>query len=62
MGRKVLDIFHSLAYEDGTDSEFRNVGNWNSDTGELPKKEHITFRTRRKLKNKNDTPLWGGKY
>jgi len=33
-----------------------------SDSGELPKKEQITFRTRRKLKNKNATPLWGGNY
>jgi len=46
-------ILHSPAYEDGTDSEFRNVGNWNSDARELPKKEQITFRKRRKLKNKN---------
>jgi len=37
-------ILHSPAYEDGTDSEFRNVGNWNSDAGELPKKEQITGR------------------
>jgi len=29
----------------------------NSDAGELPKKEQIAFRTRRKLKNKNDTQL-----
>jgi len=43
---------YSPAYEDGTDSEFRNVGNQNSDAGELPKKEQITFRTRRKLKNR----------
>jgi len=35
------DILHSPAYEDGTDSEFRNVGYLNSDAGELPKKEHI---------------------
>jgi len=27
---------------------------WISDAGELPQKEQITFRTRRKLKNKND--------
>ena len=27
------------AYEDGTDSAFRNVGNKNSDAGELSKKE-----------------------
>ena len=46
------DIFHSPAYEDGTDSEFRNVGYQNSDAGELPKKEQVTFRTQRKLKNK----------
>ena len=46
-------ILHSPAYEGGTDSEFRNVSNQNSDAGELPKKEQITFRTRRKLKNKN---------
>ena len=45
------DILHSPAYEDGTDSEFRNVDNWNSIAGELPKKKQITFRTRRKLKN-----------
>jgi len=48
------DILHSPAYEDGTDSEFRNVDNENSDAGELLKKEQITFRTRRKLKNKKD--------
>ena len=39
------------AYEDGTDKEFRNVGYYNSDAGELPKKEHITIETRRKLEN-----------
>ena len=46
------DTLHSPAYEDGTDSEFRNVGSSNSDAGELPKKEQITFRIRRKLKNR----------
>jgi len=45
-------VLHSPAYEDGTESEFRNVGHYNSDAGDLPKKEHITFKTRRKLKNK----------
>jgi len=30
---------NSPSYEDGTDSEFRNFGNQNSDAGELPKKE-----------------------
>ena len=48
------DILHSPAYKDGTDSEFRNVGNLNSDAWELPKKEHITFRTWRKLENKKE--------
>jgi len=32
-------VYISPAYEDGTDSEFRNVGSYNSDAGELPKKE-----------------------
>ena len=36
------DTLHSPAYENGNDSEFRNVGNLNSDAGELPKKEQIT--------------------
>ena len=36
------DILHSPANDDGTDNEFRNVGNCNSDAGELPKKEQIT--------------------
>ena len=31
-----------MKYEDGTDSEFRNVGSQKSDAGELPKKEQIT--------------------
>jgi len=48
----VTDILHPPAYEDGTDKEFRNVGYKNSDAGELPKKEHITIETRRKLENK----------
>jgi len=41
------------AYEDGTDIVLRNVGIQNSDAGELPKRKHITFRTRRKLEIKN---------
>jgi hypothetical protein len=31
---------HQRAYEDGTDSVFRNVGIWNSDAGELPRRKH----------------------
>jgi hypothetical protein len=29
---------HLLAYENGTDRVFRNVGIWNSDAGELPRR------------------------
>ena len=36
-------------YEDGTDRVFRNVGIYNSDAGELPKRKHTIFRTRRKF-------------
>jgi len=39
--RPSTDTIHSPAYEDGTESEFRNVGNYNSDAGELPKQEQI---------------------
>jgi len=35
-------ILHPLAYEDGTDRGFRNVGYSNSDVGELPKRKRIT--------------------
>ena len=33
------------AYEDGTDRVFRNVGIYNSDAGELPKRKHNIVRT-----------------
>ena len=42
------------AYEDGTDRVFRNVGIYNSDAGELPKRKHNIFRTRRKFEIKNN--------
>jgi hypothetical protein len=45
------------AYEDGTDSVFRNVGIQNSDAGELPRRKHTTFTTRRKLEIKNTDRL-----
>ena len=35
-------ILHPPAYEYGTDRGFRNVGYYNSDAGELPKRKHIT--------------------
>jgi hypothetical protein len=37
------------AYEDRTNGAFRNVGVYNSDAGESPKRKNITFRTRRKF-------------
>jgi hypothetical protein len=37
-------------YEDGT--VFRNVGILNSEDGELPRRKHKTFRTRRKFEIK----------
>jgi len=42
-----------LAYEDGTDRVFRNVGIQNSDAGKLPRRKHTTYRTRRKFEIKN---------
>jgi len=41
------------AYEDGTDRVFRNVGIYTSDAGELPRRKHTTFRTRRMFEIKN---------
>jgi hypothetical protein len=40
------------AYENGTDSVFQNVGIWNRDTGESPKRENITCRTHQKFEIK----------
>jgi len=37
------------AYEDGTDRVFGNVSIQNSDAGELPRREHTTFRTWQKF-------------
>ena len=45
-------IIQTPAYEDGTDRVFRNVGIYNSDAGELPKRKHNIFRTRRKFEIK----------
>jgi hypothetical protein len=41
------------AYEDGKERMFRNVGIYNSDSGELPRRKHATFRRRRKFEIKN---------
>ena len=41
------------ALEDGTDRWFRNVGKPQSDAGEVPKRIHTRFKTRRKFEIKN---------
>ena len=51
MGRKQLEVFAYFAQDDGTDIEFRNVGFYTSDAGEIPKRTQTTFWTRRKSKN-----------
>ena len=38
--RREQSHFIPSAYEDGTDRVFRNVGIYNSDAGELPKRKH----------------------
>jgi len=47
-------ILHTLhpALEDGTDRGFRNVGKPQSDAGEIPKRIHTRFKTRRKYEIK----------
>jgi hypothetical protein len=47
--RDEIIIPSRTAYEDGTNRVFRNVGIYNSDAGELPRRKHTTFRTRRKF-------------
>ena len=48
-----LVILHLPAYEDGRDRVFRNICIQNSDTGELPRRKHTTYRTQRKFEIKN---------
>ena len=50
-----LCTLHTLhpALEDGTDRGFRNVGKLQSDAGEIPKRIHTIFKTRRKSEIKN---------
>ena len=57
-----LFILHTLhpALEDGTDRGLRNVGKLQSDAGEIPKRIHTIFKTRRKSEIKDRdcvTPL-----
>jgi hypothetical protein len=49
-----LFILHTLnpALEDGTDRGFRNVGKPQSDAGQIPKRIHTRFKTRRKFEIK----------
>ena len=49
---EVLQTLHP-ALENGTDRVFRNVGIQQSDAGEIPKKIHTRFKTRRKFEIKN---------
>jgi len=49
----MFHLHRQPAYEDGTDRVFRNVGIYNSDAGELPKRKHNISRTRRKFELKN---------
>ena len=44
--------------EDGTDRGFRNVGIQQSDAGEIPKRIHTIFKTRRKFEIKNHFTVW----
>jgi len=47
------------AYEDGTGSEFRNVGNYNSDAGELPKRNKLHLEHGESLKTRtNINKFW----
>jgi len=48
------EVLHNLhpALEDGTDKGFRNVGKPQSDAGEIHKRIHKRFKTRRKFEIK----------
>jgi hypothetical protein len=48
-----LNLILHQAFEDGPDRGFRNVGKTQSDAGEIPKRKHTSFRTRRKSEIKN---------
>jgi hypothetical protein len=51
----LYEVLHTSypTYEDGTDRVFRNVGIQQSDAGEIPKRIHTRFKTRRKFEIKN---------
>jgi len=41
------------AFEDGTDTGFRNVGQLQFDAGETPRRKYTIFKSRRKSEIKN---------
>jgi len=50
---KPIHLSYLPAYEDGADRMFRNVGIYNSDAGELPRRKHTAFKTGRKFEIEN---------
>jgi len=54
-----LGVHHTVhpAFEDGTDTGFRNVGKLQFDAGELPKRKYTIFKSRRKSEIKNSFNL-----
>ena len=54
-------ILHTLhpALEDRTDRGFRDVGKPQSDAGEIPKRIHTVFKTRRKFEIKKTIIMFG---
>ena len=44
---------HDKAFEDGTDTGFRNVGQLQFDAGEIPRRKYTKFKSRRKSEIKN---------
>ena len=42
------------AFEDGTDTGFRNVGQLQFDAGEIPRRKYTIFKSRRKSEFKKD--------
>jgi len=45
------------AFEDGTDTGFRNVGQLQFDAGEIPRRKYTIFKSRRKSEIKNRSYL-----
>ena len=45
------------AFEDGTDTRFRNVGQLQFDAGEIPRRKYTIFKSRRKSEIKNTSDI-----